>query len=147
MTPSTSRSLNAACPASKTRSFSFDVIVLTPLLGEAFSGSTSLVDVRVGRRAHSKPSLPLVDERAPLPDFASAAQWMTPHHVDGEQDFAAEVSELLNLNLETLKVATELFHESANRRNALEGLAPLHLPHRVSGKEPHGSVEIRTTVG
>src|ERR1700680_670557 len=70
---------------------------------------------------------------------------MTPHRVDGEHDIAAEVSAPLNVNLQTLKLAVERLNEVADCRNALERLDPIHIPHRIRGKEPQGCVEISAT--
>jgi len=75
--------------------------------------------------------LPLIDEQSPLPDFHSTVQCVTPHRVDSNHDFSAEVSDLLNLNVEALKVADELLREAADRRDSLEGLAPPHIAYRV----------------
>src|SRR5205814_2353374 len=97
---------------------------LPPFLGEAFGGSTGLVDVAIAGRSHDNVLRPYEDAclAQPNPARASGRTGAVTEH--GKNDSAAEIENLFGLDLKLLVRADPVFKEAADHRPTLEGAEP-----------------------
>src|SRR5207245_9638519 len=112
-------------PAVVDRSHDLHVLVrhrLPPLLGEAFGGSTGLVDVRLGVDGDLDYQAVLPQERptVPLLDIALAADQTVVRVEDVEGEAIAEVENLLRVELHLVVRREPVLQEGAERRHAIE---------------------------
>ena len=113
---------------------------LPPLLGESFGGGTGLVDLR-GRKASDRASHTEVDPSLALSNMAVAAS-RTPvlnHHC--KHNPTAEVTDLLELEVQFLVGPEPVLKEATDRRSTLDELRP-PVQDRIFGDAAHHPVEI-----
>src|SRR5271157_3422244 len=116
-------------------------ISLRPFLDKPFGGSTRLIDVVVAGATHDHAAHPCVDLRDPVSNVTLAACRAALLDEDAERDAAAEVENLLYVDLELLVRADPVLQEATDRGHALQANAQRHhLPHGI------GSVEARHRV-
>src|SRR5271166_1435787 len=88
---------------------------LPAFLGEAFGGSTGLVDVGAGREAFDEPASPNGHGRGAKLNERAAASWPTTRELHDERHAVAEIAELLRQLLVLLICLGPIFKDSAYR--------------------------------
>src|SRR5450631_2807455 len=137
---SISRALNASIQRRRSSTFSSDIHAhlarfhirvdraqevqllrhrLPPFLGEAFGGSTGLVDLG-GRKARDQASHPDEDPSLALSKVTGAASRTTVLNDHGKHNPIAEVADFLKPALQLLVRAKPVLKEAANGRPSLE---------------------------
>src|SRR5271167_2939907 len=116
---------------------------ISPLLCEAFGGSTGLIDVGVVRECHGHAIHHLEDERIPLADEAAGSSRTTFLAVDDEDDSVSKIGANLHLHLELLEGVVPAFPELTKRYCAINSARDPLGPPLVDGV---GSKEARYRV-